>query len=113
MSESYEFTITANALAERLQEMDEQDAVVVPLLDEASCERFVLDSEALAYRPAKPVIGEGEKAVYQDFLLTVADSDIPVGQPFTRPFGPAVDLFTQTGLPGEIETVRGIYSRGS
>jgi hypothetical protein len=76
---NYEFLIAAKDLTEKLQKMEEQDAVVVRLLDDGTCADFVRASQALPYRPAKPVIGEGDKAVYQDFVLCY---DLPEESPF-------------------------------
>lgn len=79
MPEDYDFLLTAKELAEKLQEMDERGAAVVPLLDDAVCKDFARASRSLPFRQATPVIGEGEKAVYQDFLLCY---DLPGDSPY-------------------------------
>jgi hypothetical protein len=46
-------------------------AVSLPFLDADDCRRLTAASARLSYRPARPIIGEGDKAVYQDFTLSM------------------------------------------
>ncbi len=69
----------AEALAEALARLPEQDAVSLPLLDQGACRRLVAAAEALPFRTATPVIGEAERAVFQDFDLC---EKIPAGSLF-------------------------------
>ena len=45
---------------------------MVPLLTPAQCQEFADAGADLAFRAAKPVIGEGERAVYQDFDICLS-----------------------------------------
>jgi hypothetical protein len=55
------------ALKASLAEVLERDAAALPLLDAQACRFYLREAQSLAYRPARPVVGEGEKAVQQDF----------------------------------------------
>ncbi len=68
-------------LAEALIRLPEDDASSLPLLDEFQCRRLVAAAQALPFRTARPVIGEAERAVLQDFDLC---EKIPAGSPFHR-----------------------------
>ena len=59
-------------MAAALDQVAREDAAVLPLLAPAKCQRFVDASADLAFRSAKPVIGEGERAVYQDFDICLS-----------------------------------------
>ena len=65
------FVIGPEALAEALNRLILEDAVSLPLLTIEDCRPLIAAAEALPYRPATPVIGEGDKAVHQDFTLSV------------------------------------------
>ena len=60
------------ALAAALDRVARDDAAVVPLLAPAECQRFIDAGVDLGFRSAKPVMGEGERAVYQDFDICLS-----------------------------------------
>ena len=60
------------AMAAALDRVAHEDAAVVPLLTPAECQEFIDAGADLAFRSAKPVIGEGERAVYQDFDICLS-----------------------------------------
>ena len=70
-----------DAMAEALDCVAREDAAVLPLLAPADCRPFIESSADLAFRSAKPVIGEGERAVYQDFDICLS---IPRPHPLWR-----------------------------
>ena len=59
-------------MAAALDQVAREDAAVVPLLAPAECRAFIDAGADLAFRSAKPVIGEGERAVYQDFDICLS-----------------------------------------
>ena len=61
-----------DAMAAALERIAREDAAVVPLLTPAECQEFIDAGADLAFRSAKPVIGEGERAVYQDFDICLS-----------------------------------------
>ena len=71
----------SEAVAGALERLADEDAAVVPLLAPAACPALIDASADLAYRRAKPVIGEGEHAVHQDFDICLA---IPREHPHWR-----------------------------
>jgi hypothetical protein len=73
------FEIDTAAFASALSRLAVEDALSVPLLGADMCEALVRAAASLTYRRAKPVIGEGARAVYQDFDLCYA---IPPGSMF-------------------------------
>ena len=66
------FEIGPDDLAAALNRLILEDAVSLPLLRPEDGGALLEAAEALPYRRATPVIGEGEKRVIQDFELTVA-----------------------------------------
>lgn len=66
-------------LAAAIARLVREDAVSLPLLPPEACTALVEEGRALTLRPARPVVGEGAAAVYQDFELTM---DIPPGSRF-------------------------------
>ena len=62
----------SDAMAAALDRVAREDAAVLPLLAPGDCRPFVESGADLAYRSAKPVIGEGERAVYQDFDICLS-----------------------------------------
>lgn len=56
-------------MAEALARMAREDAVSLPLLGAPDCEALAAAANRLPYRRARPVVGEGAQAVYQDFGL--------------------------------------------
>ena len=61
-----------DAMAAALNRVAREDAAVLPLLAPAECRPFIESGADLAFRSAKPVIGEGERAVYQDFDICLS-----------------------------------------
>ena len=59
-------------MAAALERVAREDAAVVPLLTPAQCQEFTDAGADLAFRAAKPVIGEGDRAVYQDFDICLS-----------------------------------------
>ena len=61
-----------DAMAAALERVACDNAAVLPLLAPADCRPFIEAGADLAFRSAKPVIGEGERAVYQDFDICLS-----------------------------------------
>jgi hypothetical protein len=76
---SPDFVCGARELAEALTRMADEDAVSLPLLGAEDCQALVEAARPLPFRRARPIIGEGADAVYQDFELNY---DLPSGGPF-------------------------------
>ena len=70
-----------DAMAAALERVGREDAAVLPLLAPADCRHLIESGTDLAFRSAKPVIGEGERAVYQDFDICLS---IPQTHPLWR-----------------------------
>lgn len=66
-------------LAAGLDRLRSEDAVSLPLLGAGDRQALTEQAEHLAYRGATPMIGEGERAVHQDFELCMS---IAPGSPF-------------------------------
>lgn len=73
------FELTPAGLARALDRLNEEPALSVPGLHAEAVRELVEASGTLAYRQARPIIGEGEAAVYQDFDLCM---DLPRQGPF-------------------------------
>jgi hypothetical protein len=65
------FRTDADALADALRAMAEKDAVALSFLPEEVRLVLVTEAATLAFHRARAIVGEGERAVYQDFDLTV------------------------------------------
>ncbi len=61
-----------DAMAAALDRVANEDAAVLPLLAPADCRPLIEASADLSFRSAKPVIGEGERAVHQDFDICLS-----------------------------------------
>ena len=61
-----------DAMAAALERVAREDAAVLPLLAPADCRPFIEAGADLAFRSARPVMGEGERAVYQDFDICLS-----------------------------------------
>ncbi len=68
------FESGAAALAEAIARLAEEDAVSLPLLSQNTLRELIEETGTFAYRPATPVIGEGEKRVMQDCEVSCAVS---------------------------------------
>ena len=62
-----------------LARLERDDAAAIGLLSPLGCAELVAASAELTYRDARPVIGEGEKAVRQDFEICMP---VPEGSRF-------------------------------
>ncbi|MDE0052300.1 MAG: hypothetical protein OXO52_21145 [Rhodospirillales bacterium] len=60
------------AMAAALDRVAREDAAVLQLLQSEDCRLFIESGADLSFRSAKPVIGEGERAVYQDFDICLS-----------------------------------------
>lgn len=71
-----DFLSDARDLAAAVRRLEAEDAVSLPLLGREACAALVAEAETrvTGWRPARPVVGEGEGTVHQDFELTV---DLP------------------------------------
>lgn len=77
---SWDFALDLEAeLAAGLDRLRSEQAVSLPLLGAADRRALTGQAERLAYRRATPMIGEGERAVRQDFELCMT---IAPGSPF-------------------------------
>jgi hypothetical protein len=59
-------------MADALECLAREDAIVLPLLRSDECPPYVAASSNLSFRQAKPVVGAGDRAVRQDFELCLA-----------------------------------------
>lgn len=64
-----------------LARLPAEDAASLPLLTPAGCAPYVAAADALIYRPGMPIVGTGERAVYQDFEIAM---DVPAGNLLTN-----------------------------
>ena len=69
------FTSGTDALADALPRLADEDAVSLPLLDPQARQRLIDAAADLPFRPARPVIGEGERAVHQEFDICMTFPD--------------------------------------
>ena len=60
---------TPQALAEALARLEAEDAAALPFLADDGRRHLLAAAEGLAYRQARPMIGEGERAVRQEFEI--------------------------------------------
>lgn len=68
-----------SCLARAIARLEHQDAGALPWIDHASCASLVAALDALSFRKARPVVGEGERAVFQDFDICMpVPADHPV-----------------------------------
>ena len=81
-------------LAAGLGRLAAEDAVSLPLLAPESCGPLIEAAMGLPYRDATPIIGVGEKRVYQDFELT---EDLPPGSLF-HDLAKALERLTERAL---------------
>lgn len=64
------FTADAAAVADALGRLADDGAASVRLLGAEALGPLLAEARGLQYRPARPVVGHGDAAVYQDFDLT-------------------------------------------
>ena len=82
-----EFVASTDQLAEALDRLEAEGALSVPLIAPAMRDRLLQAGADLSYRPAKPVIGQGERAVGQDFELTMDFPDEGIFRDFAAALG--------------------------
>ncbi len=70
---------TPAEVARSLARLAEEDAAALDLLSPQCCADLLAASAELSYREARPVIGEGEREVHQDFEICMP---VPDGSPF-------------------------------
>ena len=63
---------TREAVAAALGRLAHEEATALPLLAPAACRSLIAAAADLAFRRAKPVVGEGARAVRQDFDICLA-----------------------------------------
>lgn len=56
-------------LADALEACVERGAAAVTIFPESECQRLIEAAQHLSWRRARPVVGEGERRVFQDFEL--------------------------------------------
>lgn len=74
-------------LAETLALCVERGAAAVPIFSESECRRLAEAAQHLSWRRARPVVGEGERRVLQDFELA---QHFPQESPY-RPISALID----------------------
>ena len=66
-------TITSrDALAEAILRLEREDALAVSWLEFDACAALIESTHALPFRKARPVVGEGERVVHQDFDICMS-----------------------------------------
>ena len=88
------FVCDAPRLADAIARLKAEDALSLPLISEATRAALLAASQDLAYRPAKPRVGEGPRVVLQDFEICM---DIPKNSAFQR-FALAFEQLTNEAL---------------
>ena len=83
--------VLATVMARALARLDAEDAVSLPLLGPRARRRLIGASARLAFRPATPIVGEGARAVRQDFDLCTAFPDGSLFRVFAGSLGRLVD----------------------
>jgi hypothetical protein len=92
------------ALADAIRRAGDEDAASLPLLDAAACAQLTAEARTLDFRPARPVVGVGETAVYQDFDLATEvhrDGALPaLARALDRALGAALASMKRSPLEG-------------
>ena len=89
-----DFTADEAALAGALARLPVEGAVALPLIGEAACQELLAACARLAYRPARPLVGQGERAVQQDFEICMT---VPPDSPL-RAFAGALERLLNNAL---------------
>lgn len=71
-----DFLADAAAMAGALRRVGDEEATSLALLSAGALGALLDEARGLPYRPAKPVVGQGDAVVHQDFDLT---TEIPPG----------------------------------
>jgi hypothetical protein len=101
------FLADTAAMADALLRVGDEEATSLALLPADALEPLLEEARGLPYRPAKPVVGQGDAAVHQDFDLT---TEIPpdgalmaLSRALNRLIGNALDTMRSPPLPGGFE----------
>lgn len=90
-------------LALALPRLAEEDALSLPLLREEDAAHLIDEAPRLEWRQAKPVVGEGERRVQQDFQLTMSFPEDSLYRVFAkdleRLLHEALDLMADPPMP--------------
>lgn len=78
------FLLGPRELAQAILRLRDEPALSLPALGEPLRRRLAAEAGRIGYRDARPVIGEGDKAVYQDFEVSLDFPRFPPESPFTR-----------------------------
>ena len=66
-------------LPRAIARLEDEDACALPWIEGATCASLVGALDALPFRKARPVVGEGERAVFQDFDICMkVPADHPI-----------------------------------
>ena len=84
----------AHAMAAALDRVARDDAAALPLLPPVACRPFIDAGAELSFRAARPVMGEGARAVYQGFDICLS---IPQSHPL-RQLAQAVERLIAAAL---------------
>ena len=74
-------TCDADILADAIAHLDDVGALAIPMLNPEGCDILAGAADALAFRPATPVMGKGDKRVYQEFDICM---DVPADNAYAR-----------------------------
>jgi hypothetical protein len=101
------FVADAAAMADALRRVGDEEATSLALLPAGALGPLLEEARGLRYRPAKPVVGQGDAAVNQDFDLTM---EIPpegalmaLARALDRLIGGALAGMRSPPLPGGFE----------
>ena len=78
------FALDPRDYADAIAQLREVPALSLPLLTEPERIRLEAEAQALGYRPAQPVVGQGERAVEQDFEVSLHFPRFPPDSPFSH-----------------------------
>ncbi len=92
-------SVAAVDMAPALARLRRQDAVSLDVLTEDGRLSLLRAAERLPYRAATPVIGEGDRKVYQDFSLSVAFEPDDLFHRFAKAFGRLVAQAAHSSSP--------------
>ncbi len=87
-------TLAPESLARALDRLEREDALALDLLDEELRRSLLRAAGELAYREARPIVGEGERAVGQDFEICMT---FPARSVF-RDFARVLEVLTNQAL---------------
>ena len=98
------FVTDVAALADALRKIGDEAAASLALLPAEALEPLLAEARGLPYRRARPLVGQGDTAVYQDFNLTTeipADGALmALSRELNRLIGAALASMRSSPLPG-------------